>query len=59
MKKLFTTMTIMFCTMNALAQNIDFNMTNRSLEEVNEPNYISWPVNMVGSESKTDRKSVV
>jgi len=35
------------------AQNIDFNMTNRQDAEVNEPDYISWPVNQVQSESKT------
>jgi hypothetical protein len=37
----------------AMAQNIDFNMTNRQDAEVNEPDYISWPVNQVKSESKT------
>ena len=34
------------------AQNIDFNMTNRQDSEVNEPDYISWPVNQAQSEEK-------
>ena len=40
-------------TLNAAAQNIDFNMTNRQDVEVNEPDYIGWAVNQVPSESKT------
>ena len=39
--------------LDATAQNIDFNMTNRQDVEVNEPDYIGWPVNQVTSESKT------
>ncbi|MBQ1667550.1 MAG: hypothetical protein II063_06195, partial [Prevotella sp.] len=53
MKKLLTTSVLAMLGITAMAQNIDFNMTNRSLEEVNEPNYIAWPVNTVQSESKT------
>lgn len=37
----------------ATAQQVDLNMTGRSLEEVNEPNYTSWAVNMTASESLT------
>ena len=36
-----------------VAQNIDFNMTNRQDAEVNEPDYIGWAVNQGASESKT------
>ena len=39
--------------MHAVAQNIDFNMTNRQDAEVNEPDYIGWAVNQGASESKT------
>ena len=40
-------------TLNATAQNIDFNMTGRQDVEVNEPDYTGWAVNQVASESKT------
>lgn len=53
MKKLLMTNVLTMIGLCAMAQSIDFNMTNRSMEEVNEPNYISWPVNTVQSESKT------
>ena len=39
--------------LHAVAQNIDFNMTNRQDAEVNEPDYIGWAVNQGASESKT------
>ena len=39
--------------LHAVAQNIDFNMTNRQDAEVNEPDYIGWAVNQGTSESKT------
>lgn len=53
MKQLLATITFVMTGLCVMAQNIDFNMTNRSMEEVNEPNYISWAVNTVQSESKT------
>ena len=43
---------LLLSAMSGAAQNIDFNMTNRQDAEVNEPDYISWPVNQVQSESK-------
>ena len=44
---------VALAAVNAAAQNIDFNMTNRQDAEVNEPDYIGWAVNQVPSESKT------
>ena len=53
MKKLFAITLLLGCTIGSVAQNIDFNMTNRQDAEVNEPDYIGWAVNQVQSESKT------
>jgi hypothetical protein len=53
MKKLLITNVLAMLSITAMAQNIDFNMANRWMKEVNEPNYIAWPVNTVQSESKT------
>ncbi|MBQ6209128.1 MAG: hypothetical protein IJK42_05085 [Prevotella sp.] len=39
--------------MNVLAQNIDFDFPGRNTSEVTEPNYISWPVGRVATETKT------
>ena len=52
-KRLITAFIVAMTTLNAAAQNIDFNMTNRQDAEVNEPDYIGWAVNQVPSESKT------
>ena len=35
------------------AQSIDFNMTNRHDNEVNEPGYVGWAIDQVASQSKT------
>ena len=53
MKKLFTTSALLLSALLATAQSIDFNMTGRSEDEVNEPGYVAWAVNQVASESKT------
>jgi len=53
MSKLLNILGLLCFASSMLAQSIDFNMTGRSEEEVNEPNYVAWPVNMVASESKT------
>ena len=52
-KRLITAFIVAMTTLNAAAQNIDFNMTNRQDAEVNEPDYIGWAINQVPSESKT------
>ena len=44
---------MMCCTGIVIAQSIDFNMTNRQDNEVNEPDYIGWAVDQVQSQSKT------
>ena len=41
------------CAGMAVAQNIDFNMTNRQDAEVNELGYVGWAVDQVQSQSKT------
>ena len=43
----------MCCAGMVMAQNIDFNMSNRQDAEVNEPGYISWVVDQVQSQTKT------
>ena len=53
MKKLLTTAMMLCCAGMAVAQNIDFNMTNRQDAEVNEPGYVGWAVDQVQSQSKT------
>lgn len=53
-KKIWYAFLLMATTaVQAVAQNIDFNMTGRQDNEVNEPDYIGWAVNQVPSESKT------
>ena len=52
-KRLITAFIVAMTTLNAAAQNIDFNMTNRQDAGGNEPDYIGWAVNQVPSESKT------
>ena len=53
MKKVFTAGVLMLTALALHAQSIDFNMTNRQESEVNEPDFIGWPVNQVESESMT------
>ncbi len=52
MKKLFSATILLCLTMTCLAQNIDFNMTNRQDAEVNEPDYIGWAIDQLASQSK-------
>ena len=53
MKRLIAITMMMCCTGIVIAQSIDFNMTNRQDNEVNEPDYIGWAVDQVQSQSKT------
>ena len=53
MKRTIYTILLLICVVHLFAQRIDFNMTGRNEEEVNEPNYVAWAVNMSASESKT------
>ena len=52
MKRQLTTAALALCTLSVMAQRIDFNMTGRSEEEVNEPDYTAWSVQQVPSEQK-------
>lgn len=53
MKKIISTALLACCSLMVTAQKIDFNMANKQEAQVNEPDYIAWPVSQVASESKT------
>ena len=53
MRTILVALALSFGAIGVVAQSIDFNMTNRSDEEVNEPNYVGWAVNMVPEETRT------
>lgn len=53
MNRLLTSVFTLCLPLMAMAQSIDFNMTGRSDEEVNEPDYTPWAVSMGASEKKT------
>jgi hypothetical protein len=53
MKKLFLTIVTWLGAVGMMAQHIDFDMTGRNSSEVTEPDYESWAVARVASDTKT------
>ena len=53
MRKILSFLVLLSFTLYVKAQNIDFDFPGRSSSEVTEPNYISWPVGRVESDTKT------
>ena len=52
MKKTFALSVLTLCAMTMTAQSIDFNMTGRNNDEVNEPGFVAWAVAQVPTEQK-------
>ncbi len=53
MKKLFFAAVMSCCAVGMMAQHVDFDMTGRNSSEVTEPDYESWAVARVASDTKT------
>ena len=53
MKKLFLAAVMSCYAVGMMAQHVDFDMTGRNSSEVTEPDYESWAVARVASDTKT------